>query len=115
MTPVGYSDPAVLELSWQPVDGEHLNGILKHYLVRYIDLSSGNMRTDTASITVSFLSLFVVLSIILLSFCVLCQMFKLNGLKPFTNYSLQVLAVTVEEGIPTNYTRQLTNEARESM
>ena len=85
-----------VSLQWKPVHPYHLNGKLRGYKVKYKQTDSSiektfvfnvngteqsrRKRRATETDTVSFI---------------------LKELKPFTNYSVVVLAFTVKDGVPT--------------
>ena len=83
-----------LTLAWKPVDVQHINGILRAYVVNYwitlfpdttrenvtIPVTSGRTKralSDSSS-----------------------PSFELSGLKKYTEYTIQVIAFTVDYGVP---------------
>ena len=85
-----------LTLAWKPVDIQHINGILRAYAVNYwitlfpdttrenvtIPVTSGRTKralSDSSS-----------------------PSFELSGLKKYTEYTIQVIAFTVDYGVPSH-------------
>ena len=62
-----------IQVSWEPLLEENLNGMLRNYIIRINDSVSQNMTTNDLSITIA-------------------------GLDKYTLYEVQVSAVTVAEG-----------------
>ena len=86
--------PSSLRLSWKPVDKQHLNGILRAYVITYFETKSPD---DTRNnITISLTNGRKRRAIADPS----SPSFELDGLKAFTDYTVQVMAYTVDYGVP---------------
>ena len=86
--------PSSLRLSWKPVDKQHLNGILRAYVITYFETKSPD---DTRNnITISVTNGRKRRAIADPS----SPSFELDGLKVFTDYTVQVMAYTVDYGVP---------------
>lgn len=88
---------SALTLSWKPVDRQYINGILRAYVIVYIVTQSPEDTRQNISIPVpvpgrrrraiSDPS---------------SPSFQLSGLKKYTGYTIQVLAYTVDYGVPSH-------------
>ena len=93
-----------LTLEWKPVDAQHINGILRAYVIVYwitlfpdttrenvtIPVTSGRTKralSDSSS-----------------------PSFELSGLKKYTEYTIQVIPFTVDYGVPSHEINLTTGE-----
>ena len=86
--------PSSLRLSWKPVDKQHLNGILRAYVITYFETKSPDDSRQNITIPVTSGRKRRAIS------NPSSPSFELDGLKAFTDYTVQVMAYTVDYGVP---------------
>ena len=86
--------PSSLRLSWKPVDKQHLNGILRAYVITYFETKSPDDSRQNITIPVTSGRKRRAIS------DPSSPSFELDGLKAFTDYTVQVMAYTVDYGVP---------------
>ena len=86
--------PSSLRLSWKPVDKQHLNGILRAYVITYFETKSPDDSRQNITIPVTSGRKRRPIS------DPSSPSFELDGLKAFTDYTVQVMAYTVDYGVP---------------
>ena len=86
--------PSSLRLSWKPVDKQHLNGILRAYVITYFETKSLDDSRKNVTIPVTSGRKRRAIS------DPSSPSFELDGLKAFTDYTVQVMAYTVDYGVP---------------
>lgn len=85
-----------VRLSWKPVDEQHINGILRAYVIIYFVTQSPEDTVQNISIPVTGGRRRRAIS------NPSSPSLELNGLKKFTGYTIQVLAYTVDYGVPSH-------------
>ena len=85
-----------LTLDWKPVDPLHINGVLRAYVITYFVTNSPYVTRQNISIPVTSSRKRRDIS------NPSSQSFELSGLKKYTTYTIQVMAYTVDYGVPSD-------------
>ena len=90
------SSSSSLILTWKPVDKLHINGVLRYYIIVYFVTHSPGLTRQNISIPVTSGRRRRAIS------DPSAPSFELSGLKKYTGYTIQVLAYTVDYGVPSH-------------
>ena len=85
-----------LTLDWKPVDELHINGVLRAYVIVYFITHSLYVTRHNISIPVTSARKRRAISDLS------SPSYELSGLKKYTTYTIQVMAYTVDYGVPSH-------------